>query len=257
MQVELCFFFILMLFLMLILILIVRESDTPLYQKINVNLFLHQQFIYLYPGATGYSFFCLLYSSPCSMKVKKSVNEDFDNLPVDRFREGDEKVFHRLFTALFPVVCSFASQYLPASEAPEDVVQEAFIELWNQRAKFTGLDHIKSFLYLTVRHKCLNRIKHHLIKNRYNEEQKIISEQADFFEKQLLQAEVALNLREAIKSLPRQQRKIMQISLMGFTNEEIAGTLDISVNTVKLQKKIAYEKLRRKLKDAVFSFLIL
>ena len=44
---------------------------------------------------------------------------------------------------------------------------------------------------------------------------------------------------------------------MGFTNEEIAGTLDISVNTVKLQKKIAYEKLRRKLKDAVFSFLIL
>ncbi|MBN2273653.1 MAG: RNA polymerase sigma-70 factor [Bacteroidales bacterium] len=191
------------------------------------------------------------------MKLNNSNLADLNNLPIEKFRNGDERVFHRLFTILFPVACSFASQYLPTSEEPEDIVQEAFVELWNRRAKFTGLDHIKSFLYLTVKNKCLNRIKHHTIKNKYSEEQRNTSEGSAFFEKQIFKAEIALNIREAVKNLPRQQKKVILLNLMGLSNEEIAKTLDISVNTVKLQKKVAYVKLRKKLKDAVFSLLFL
>lgn len=191
------------------------------------------------------------------MMGNNTFSEDFSDFPLDKFREGDERVFHRLFTALFPVVCSFASQYLPVSEAPEDIVQEAFIELWDQRAKFTGMDHIKSFLYLTVKNKCLNRIKHQVVKNKYNEEQKNLPEGTAFFEKQLFRAEIALHLREAVKVLPPQQQRVVRLNLMGLSNEEIARTLEVSLNTVKLQKKVAYEKLRRKLKDGIFSFLFL
>jgi len=191
------------------------------------------------------------------MKANIKIAEDLNDLPVEKFRNGDEKVFHRLFTALFPVVCSFAAKFLPASEAPEDIVQEAFIECWDQRAKFTGLDHIKSFLYLTIRNKCLNKIKHAAVKNRYIEEHTRDLEGTEFFENQLLKAEIALHLREAIGKLPRQQRKIILLNMAGQSNDEIAGTLEISVNTVKLQKKVAYEKLRNKLRNRIYNFFFL
>ena len=191
------------------------------------------------------------------MKVDKKFTADLNDLPVEKFRDGDEKVFRRLFTALFPVVCSFAAKFLPASEAPEDIVQEAFIECWDQRAKFTGLDHIKSFLYLTARNKCLNKIKHVAVKNKYIEENTRDLEGNEFFENQLFKAEIALHFREAIGKLPRQQRKIILLNMIGHSNDEIAGTLEISVNTVKLQKKVAYEKLRKKLRNTVYGLIFL
>ena len=189
------------------------------------------------------------------MQVNKKIIEDLNDLPVDKFRNGDNEVFHRLFTALFPVICSFAAKFIPASEAPEDIVQETFIELWDQRSKFTGIDHIKSFLYLAAKNKCLNSIKHREVKDRYVEEQKGLKDEAEFYEEQLLKSEVLLHLKTAVDKLPRQQRIIMLLTMMGHTNDEIARTLEISVNTVKLQKKVAYEKLRTKLKKTVYSII--
>ncbi len=42
--------------------------------------------------------------------------------------------------------------------------------------------------------------------------------------------------------------------MQGLKNNEIAEDLQISINTVKLQKKIAYSQLREKLKSPFFDF---
>ena len=182
------------------------------------------------------------------MKIDRKRNEDLNNLPIGEFRNGNTDVFRQLFVTLFPVICSFAASLLPGTEAPEDIVQDVFIELWDQRLRFSGIDHIKSFLYLTTKNKCLNKIKHENVKNRYAQEQKLFNDESGFFEEQLIKSEVLLHLKTAINKLPPQQRKIMLMNMLGHTNEKIAWTFDISVNTVKLQKKVAYEKLRKGLK---------
>ena len=190
------------------------------------------------------------------MKFTRNIHNDIMNISIEKFRNGDVDVFRRLFTFLFPVLCSFASKFLHPAEAPEDIVQDAFIELWNRRPEFSGLDHIKSFLYLTIKNKCLNRIKHRDVEDRYVQEQNNLRDKTEFFEDQLLKAEIVLHLKGAIDKLPAQQRKIMLLNMMGHTNDEIAGTLDISVNTVKLQKKVAYEKLRNAFKNMLYSIIV-
>jgi DNA-binding NarL/FixJ family response regulator len=50
----------------------------------------------------------------------------------------------------------------------------------------------------------------------------------------------------------------MMLALNGLKNQEIADELDISLNTVKTQKKIAYSKLKDRLGHkftAVFLYL--
>ena len=51
-------------------------------------------------------------------------------------------------------------------------------------------------------------------------------------------------LDEAIQKLPPKRRKIIQLYLKGYSNKEIAEYLNVSINTVKTQKIIAYKKIR-------------
>lgn len=48
------------------------------------------------------------------------------------------------------------------------------------------------------------------------------------------------------------RKKIVLLNMQGLKNEEIAEDLGISINTVKLQKKIAYEQLRQKLGKLIY-----
>ena len=68
--------------------------------------------------------------------------------------------------------------------------------------------------------------------------------------------DVIRKLRAAIALLPDQRKTILQLSLEGYSVQEIALQLEISINTVKTQKKRAYSFLKENLKQ-YFSLLLL
>lgn len=172
-----------------------------------------------------------------------------------KFQYGDKQSFRSLFNLLYPVMCLFSKKFINNYDDAEDIVQEVFIELWNQRAKFGGLDQIKAFLYLSIKNRCLNFKKHLMVKEKYANT--ILEDYENIFEEYVLEAEVVQNINTAIKNLPDQRKQILILSMQGLKNNEIAEDMQISINTVKLQKKIAYRQLREKLGSSllVFSFL--
>ena len=91
----------------------------------------------------------------------------------------------------------------------------------------------------------LNLNKHIKIKENYNLYASEVSETN--FEEYVIESEVVQNLKNAIDKLPEQRKLVIHLYLQGFKNEEIADNMNISVNTVKQQKKIAYNQLRQKL----------
>jgi RNA polymerase sigma-70 factor (family 1) len=173
------------------------------------------------------------------------------DIVINNFKKGDRKAFKLIFTVLYPSICFFADKYLHDHDEAEDITQEVFIALWDQRGNFNSIDHIKTFLYIAVRNKCLNVLKHRRIKEQYAREQPADATHTTAFEDHLIRSEVIHNIRRAIDSLPECQRKITLLGMQGLKNHEIAEDMNISVNTVKLQKKIAYRKLRKLLESAV------
>ena len=78
---------------------------------------------------------------------------------IRKIKSGDESGLRLLFDLYYSPLCVFAYKYFDSYEKAEDVVQEAFITLWekNRMINFTGS--IKSYLFSIVRN---NSIKQHI-----------------------------------------------------------------------------------------------
>ena len=175
---------------------------------------------------------------------------------IAQIKSGDKKAFKGFFEALFQPLCAFGYRYLSDRSAIEDMVQEAFTTYWEQRLAFDELNAAKSFLYTTVRNKCLNHLKHLKVRSS-NQEALIYELESDhFYSNQVISEEVFGQLYAEIKHLPESSQKVMLLALKGMKNKEIASELNISENTVKTQKKIAYSKLKKKLSPALNSILL-
>ena len=168
----------------------------------------------------------------------------------------DKQGFSKLFDEYYPALCAFANNYLKNHEIAEDLVQEVFVSLWSKKDILKDIFSIKSFLYTLVKNKCINELKHLKIKEKHIVESE--KEEDNFFTDHIIEEETHRLIYNAINELPPKCKEIVLLSLNGIKNHEIAEELDISVNTVKTQKKIAYNQLRIKLQSllAISPFFI-
>ncbi|MGZ2370015.1 RNA polymerase sigma-70 factor [Ancylomarina sp. YFZ004] len=163
---------------------------------------------------------------------------------LTRLQNKDESGLRLLFDSYYSPLCVFAYKYFDSFEKAEDLVQEVFINIWeNDRFKnFTGS--LKAYLFTTVKNNSLKQIKKD---NRYRFEEienlsyKIIEEK---FESQELEARKE-RLYKEIELLPLQSKKVFEaIIFEKLKYAEVAEELNISVNTVKTHYSRALKQLR-------------
>lgn len=162
---------------------------------------------------------------------------------------GGQHNFRELFDQYHTRLCYFASSLLPEGRDTEDVVQEAFIKVWQKKEHFPNPDAIKAFLYITVKNACLNIYKHDKIIRKYGD--LLQQEEADENNAmhRIIETEVLENIHQALEKLPAGCRNILHLSyFQELKNKEIAEQLHISINTVKTQKKRGLSLLRTILK---------
>lgn len=163
---------------------------------------------------------------------------------IDGLHKGNEEVFKLIFEKYHTRLCYFAGSLLPSSDAVEDVVQDAFIKLWQRRLDFHHLKAIKSFLYITVKNKSLNIYKHDKIVKKYEDLLPKEKSENEVIER-IMEAEVLQKVHNALQKLPEGCRKIMYLSYFEeMKNKEVAAYLKVSINTVKTQKRRALQLLR-------------
>ncbi len=157
--------------------------------------------------------------------------------------------YKSLFDILYPPLCLFANKYLKDVEMSKDVVQEVFIKVWEQKIQYINFYSIKSYLYTSVRNRCLDHLKSKYHRSiTYSSDidfEHLLTE--EHFLTQLTIVDTYSQLESAIKLLPKKCESVIRLSLNAYTIKEIAEELSISKNTVKSQKRIAYEKLRHSL----------
>ncbi|WP_461633913.1 RNA polymerase sigma-70 factor [Labilibaculum euxinus] len=157
--------------------------------------------------------------------------------------------YNSLFNEMYAGLCLFSERFLMVSSEGEDLVQEVFVKLWAKFDDFDSLNAIKAYLYQATRNACLNSIRHEKVKRKYETEQVHQVESETYFLKQVVEEETSRIIANSIDELPPQCKKILQLSMQGLKNQEIAEDLGISVNSVKTQKSIAYKTLRSKLQN--------
>ena len=98
----------------------------------------------------------------------------------------------------------------------------------------------------------LYTLKHQKIRLRYEQSLHDLEDKT-LFEYFIIEEEVERILLKTQENLPPKCKRIFILAIQGKNNDEIAKELNISVNTVKTQKKIAY----RTLKDYIYEITCL
>ncbi len=171
--------------------------------------------------------------------------------------QGKEKYsYNQCFAEVFPIACSFANKFLDDLEIAKDLVQDTFVIIWDRFESFECKNHIKSYLYKSLRNTIINHLKHNEVINKYIDN-KINNLRSDpTFLDYVIEQETHHIIYNAIEQLPENQKRVINLSLMGLSNEEIAAEMNISLNTTKTHKARAYKQLKSSLGN-IYSILLI
>jgi len=165
-------------------------------------------------------------------------------------------IFETLFKDHFKGLTAFAMKYISDIDDAKGIVHEAFVKLWE---KHPGLDpdtNYKSYLYTSVRNKCLNKIR---------DDKKLVSLQEANNEVSTASVstvetyELEREITFALNTLPKKCRQVFELSRVEeLKYSEIAERMDISVKTVETQMSKALKLMREHLAEflTVLFFLL-
>lgn len=133
--------------------------------------------------------------------------------------------------------------------AAEDVVQEAMIKIWKKREQFIEIENKEAWCVTVTRNLAIDKLR--IAKKRRATditEHHHISDKSPAPDIQLEQKDALTKVKEMLRELPLQQQEIVTLrDVEGYTYQEIAEILDISVEQVKVNLHRARKKLRNQL----------
>lgn len=175
-------------------------------------------------------------------------------ITYEDIKNGDIKALEALFQEFYPSMCIVATKFIADETAAEDIVQEAFIKLWEKRNAYQDIPSLKTFLYVSVKNLCFNHIRDRKVTIDYTSPE--AEKQEAIFKDLLIEEEAYRIIEDAVNALPPQSARIVKMYLDGKQNKEIAEILNISVNSVKTLKYNALNSLRTILKDYFYVLLL-
>ncbi len=180
-------------------------------------------------------------------------------IEIDHFESGDLKSFERIFSAYYEALVHYANTLLNDMDEAEDRVQQVYVMLWEKQKSLEIHTSIRAFLYKSVYHACLNKIKQQKVRSKYAENVELTGDVGTHYEK-LIEKELRQKVDEAIDLLPEQCARIFKMSRFEqLKYQEIADQLGLSVKTIENQMGKALKILRVQLKEympLLFIFLM-
>ncbi|MRT93241.1 RNA polymerase sigma-70 factor [Ancylomarina sp. 16SWW S1-10-2] len=168
------------------------------------------------------------------------------NILIDGKLKHDQRTFRILFETYHAPLFRFAETYVCCPGLAEDIVQEIFIKLWeNKDLRINGS--LRSYLFLMVRNRCIDYLRTLKLEDKKKQklmEAQILSDSVDLD----FDDEVKGKIKKAIRELPEQCRQVYEMSIYdGLKHAEIAEELNISISAVKVQVFRAKKNLREAL----------
>jgi len=184
---------------------------------------------------------------------------------IERLKEGEAAAFEELVTERSGEIYGLLFRLTENSEEARDLTQETFLRAFQSIGGFRGEADLRTWIYRIAINQARNRWRWWRRRRRDStvsldatqgqSDQTLIetlAESSENPEQQTLAHERELALRSALQKVGRAYRETVILrDIEGFTYEEIATTLGISVGTVKSRLARGRQELRRKLEGSL------
>ncbi len=182
---------------------------------------------------------------PENRDTRSLADEDLMHLVAKAQPGAFEVIYERHSSAAF----SLAYRMVGTRNAAEDVVQEAFLNLWRSGGRYDrARGSVRTWILGIVHHRAIDALRRATVHDRRRTGDEGIAERLEARERtdvQAAQREESKIVRAAMDNLPAEQCQVVELAYFGgFTHSEIAELLDAPVGTVKGRMRLALDKLR-------------
>ncbi len=169
---------------------------------------------------------------------------------VVAMKKGNRRAFRYLFNTFYDRLVAYITTYTHDKIQSEDIVQHAFIRLWEDKSKLDESKSPKAYLYAIAYNRYIDTVKN------AKKQEKLLSqiwqraladriqEDSDALEERIQK------MKQVIDTLPPKCREIIIMNkIQGIKYKDIAEHMGISVKTVESQMRIAFTKIREAFKE--------
>ena len=167
---------------------------------------------------------------------------------TERMRAGETGALDELYAATSRRAFGLAMRILGDEGAAADVVQEAYVSVW-QRASLLddGRGRVESLVLTITHHRAVDALR-----SRMRRGQQVSSDDFDVMDEgasgdfeEIVERLSTQDVTGALTELPPEQRAGIDCAFFeGLTQTEIAARLSVPLGTVKSRLRLAMEKLR-------------
>jgi RNA polymerase sigma-70 factor (ECF subfamily) len=161
--------------------------------------------------------------------------------------KDNESSLEELFNHYYPRLYDFSKSFLKLEQGIDDIIQEVFIRIWQNRKNIKDPSTFNSFIFTITRNLLLNELRSRLNHQNLKDEVRkssIAPEYAGFDHVQY--RDLKNRVTELIGKLPKRQKEIFVLSRTeGLSHKEIAGKLKITTKTVEYHISLAIKYLKQ------------
>jgi RNA polymerase sigma-70 factor, ECF subfamily len=173
--------------------------------------------------------------------------ESTDSVLAARLGAGDERALAEIVDAHGPAVYRAALPVVGSGAAAQDVVQDVFVELWCHPQRFDpALGTFRTYLTLCARHRAHDVLRSELRRaGREDRHLRLLPEPREpSAAEQIVDAETASAVRDAVRSLPPDQREVVELAYFGgLSYRDVARKVGIPEGTAKSRVRLALARL--------------
>jgi RNA polymerase sigma-70 factor (ECF subfamily) len=190
------------------------------------------------------------------LALRKSTTSLADEDLMRLVQRGDARAFEAIYDRHGSAAFSLAYRIAGNRAAAEDIVQEAFLSVWRSSVRYQPeRGNLRSWLLSVVHNRAIDFLRRSVAQTRHQvdaegiEERKAAPELTDV---EAFRREEAQTVRSAMEQLPADQLRVVELAYFGgFTHTQIADMLGMPLGTVKGRMRLALDKMRDGLGEAV------
>ena len=158
-----------------------------------------------------------------------------DPLYIEGLIKGDKHCFQKVFEVYHPQLYRHVLRFVKSQELTEDIIQEVFIKLWENRHHLNPTLSLKAYLYKICKNHIIN-ILNRAAKESSMKKEILISSAFSHTQSEdnFIYSQYISIANEAIEHLPAQRKIVFKMCrLEGLEYQEVADKLGISKHTVR------------------------
>ena len=179
-----------------------------------------------------------------------------NNILIDNLKKGNEDSFIYLMNSYHDKLCVYARGLTKDHYTAQDIVQNVFLKIWQNRKKLNSSYNLNNFLYKSIYNEFIDHYRKIKLLTPLEEEhikqlKSIVSDQKVSEIERLVK-----QVKEEIENLPPKCKSVFTMAkLEGLTYVEIAEYHQVSIRTVEMHMSRAFEIIRKKIGDKTDTIL--